>query len=51
MMCNSRQWAPIQNTSLFSDYQEIKIQELFKTLKPGNIPRSCVVILEDRLVD
>lgn len=29
----------------FSDYQEIKIQELFKTLAPGLIPRSLCVIL------
>ena len=51
MACNNRQFIPIQNTSIFSDYQEIKVQELFKTLKPGNIPRSILVILEDNLVD
>ena len=27
------------------------MQELFKTLKPGLIPRSIVCLLEDNLVD
>ena len=49
--CSNRQFAPMPNTSIFSDYQEIKVQELFKTLKPGNIPRSILVVLEDNLVD
>jgi DNA helicase MCM9 len=49
--CNNRSFIPIPNTSIFSDYQEIKVQELFKTLKPGNIPRSILVLLEDNLVD
>lgn len=29
----------------------MKIQEVYKTLKPGMIPRSIIVILEDNLVD
>lgn len=35
----------------FSDYQEVKLNELFKTLAPGLIPRSLVVILQNALVD
>ena len=36
---------PDDNLNNFSDYQEIKLQELFKTLAPGLIPRSLCVIL------
>jgi DNA replicative helicase MCM subunit Mcm2 (Cdc46/Mcm family) len=44
--CKSRSFNPIEDgNSEFSDYQEIKLQELFKTLKPGLIPRSMCVIL------
>lgn len=35
----------------FSDYQEIKLNELFKTLAPGLIPRSLCVILQNSLVE
>jgi DNA helicase MCM9 len=35
----------------FADYQEIKLNELFKTLAPGLIPRSICVILQNTLVD
>ena len=44
--CKSRDFTTIENTSCFSDYQEVKFQELFKTLQPGLIPRSIPVILE-----
>ncbi len=37
--------------SEYSDYQEIKLQELFKTLEPGLIPRSICVILENKLTE
>ena len=35
----------------FADYQEIKLNELFKTLAPGLIPRSICVILQNTLVE
>ena len=35
----------------FADYQEIKVQETFRTLKPGLIPRSICVILQNTLVE
>jgi DNA helicase MCM9 len=38
-------------TTDYSDYQEIKLQELFKTLKPGLIPRSICIIMENTLVE
>ena len=43
--CKSKFFTPIDGTSEYADYQEIKLQELFKTLKPGLIPRSMCVIL------
>lgn len=49
--CKSRSFNPIDGSSEYSDYQEIKLQELFKTLKPGLIPRSMCVILENTLVE
>jgi len=44
---------PIEDpeTAEFADYQEIKVQETFKTLKPGLIPRSIPVILQNTLVE
>ena len=42
---------PVEEFSDFSDYQENKLQELFKTLKPGLIPRSICIILEKTLVE
>ena len=41
----------MEGSSDFCDYQEIKLQELFKTLKPGLIPRSMCVILQNTLVE
>ncbi len=49
--CNNRYFVPVHGTAQYKDYQEIKIQEVYKTLKPGMIPRSIIVILEDNLVD
>lgn len=49
--CNNRNFLPVHGTAHFKDYQEIKIQEVYKTLKPGVIPRSTIIILEDELVD
>ena len=51
--CSGRTFVPIDDpdTADFSDYQEIKLQELFKTLKPGLIPRSITVILENKLTE
>ncbi|CDW81828.1 mcm2 3 5 family protein [Stylonychia lemnae] len=49
--CNGKNFVPIHGTAQYKDYQEIKIQEVYKTLKPGVIPRSTIIILEDELVD
>lgn len=49
--CNNRFFIPVHGTAQYKDYQEIKIQEVYKTLEPGVIPRSSIVILEDNLVD
>ena len=50
--CNSRRFEPLVSTKQFwMDYQEIKVQETFKTLKPGTIPKTLWVILENSLVD
>jgi len=49
--CNSRFFLPIHGTAMYKDYQEIKIQEVYKTLEPGLIPRSIICIMEDNLVD
>lgn len=49
--CKSRSFNPIEGSSDYSDYQEIKLQELFKSLKPGLIPRSMCVILQNTLVE
>ena len=49
--CNNRFFVPVHGTASYKDYQEIKIQEVYKTIKPGVIPRSTIVILEDNLVD
>ena len=47
--CYGRNFIPVNGTAQYKDYQEIKIQEVYKTLKPGVIPRSTIVILEVRL--
>ncbi|CDW77769.1 mcm2 3 5 family protein [Stylonychia lemnae] len=49
--CKNKAFQPVDGTSEFCDYQEIKLQELFKTLKPGLIPRSMVIILQNTLVE
>lgn len=49
--CTSKVFLPVHGTAQYKDYQEIKIQEVYKTLKPGVIPRTTMVILEDGLVD
>lgn len=51
--CNARSFVPIDDptTAQYADYQEIKVQETFKTLKPGLIPRSICVILQNTLVE
>ena len=51
--CSGRSFIPIDDAEVseFGDYQEIKLQELFKTLKPGLIPRSICVILENKLTE
>ena len=50
--CKSRYFTPIDDptTAEYADYQEIKVQETFKTLRPGLIPRSICVILQNTLV-
>ncbi len=51
--CWGRSFIPIDDAEVseFGDYQEIKLQELFKTLQPGLIPRSICVILENKLTE
>ena len=51
--CKGRYFAAIDDPEAaeFADYQEIKVQETFKTLKPGLIPRSISVILQNTLVE
>lgn len=49
--CGCKKFESLPNTQLYIDYQEIKIQETFKTLKPGTIPKTLPVILEANLVD
>ena len=51
--CKSKAFAPIDDpqNAEFADYQEIKVAETFKTLKPGLIPRSISVILQNTLVE
>ena len=45
--CKSRLFDPVETIleKQYSDYQEIKLNELFKTLAPGLIPRSLQVVL------
>ncbi len=49
--CGCRKFEAVSNTQLYIDFQEIKIQETFKTLKPGTIPKTLPVIFEGNLVD
>ncbi len=49
--CNNKKFEPVENSQLWVDYQEIKIQETFRTIKPGCIPKTMSVILEGAFVD
>ena len=59
MKCKCKSFEPVDreagpdgsNEYHYTDYQEIKLNELFKTLKPGLIPRSLCVILQNTLVE
>ena len=44
--CGCPRFDPVPDSQQFIDYQEIKIQESFRTIKPGNVPRTIWVILE-----
>ena len=44
--CGCPKFEPVNESQEFVDYQEIKLQESFRTIKPGNIPRTIWVILE-----
>ncbi len=44
--CGCTKLEAVPDSQQFVDYQEIKIQESFRTIKPGNIPRTIWVILE-----
>lgn len=50
-MCNGTRWEEKSASQVHVDYQEIKIQEQFETIKPGKIPSNMWVILENSLVD
>lgn len=50
-ICGGRKFEPLENTQNWVDYQEIKVQETFQTVKPGCIPKTMWVILESTLVD
>jgi DNA replicative helicase MCM subunit Mcm2 (Cdc46/Mcm family) len=49
--CRNWKFDRVDGTSRFGDYQEAKIQELFTSMKPGHIPRSLPLILENKLVE
>ena len=51
--CKTRNFIAIDDpeTTEFADYQEIKVNETFRTLRPGLIPRSIYVILQNTLVE
>jgi len=44
--CGSKSFVSVENTASYVDYQEIRLQETFRTLKPGVIPRAITVILQ-----
>ncbi|KRX00910.1 P-loop containing nucleoside triphosphate hydrolase [Pseudocohnilembus persalinus] len=50
-MCGNKKFEVVENTQVYVDYQEIKIQEPFKTIKSGNVPKTIQVILEGTLVN
>ena len=45
-ICGGVVFEPVLNSGKFIDYQEIKIQEPFKTIKPGNIPKTIWILME-----
>lgn len=53
--CNSDKFQYIASEENFKmqikDYQEIKIQEKLDNLSSGSMPKSCLVVLQDDLVD
>lgn len=44
--CGNTKLEPIAEQQYWVDYQEIKIQESFRTFRPGNIPKTMWVILK-----
>lgn len=50
-LCGNRKLEAIENTQQWVDYQEIKAQETFQTIKPGCIPKTIWIILQSTLVD
>jgi len=44
--CGSKSFSGVEGTATYIDYQEIRLQETFRTLKPGVIPRAITVILQ-----
>ncbi|KAH9608982.1 hypothetical protein KSS87_020935, partial [Heliosperma pusillum] len=49
--CEGNKFVPVENSTKFHDYQDIKIQESAQLLGVGAIPRSIRVILQNDLVD
>lgn len=51
--CRSTRFVEVDDPAyeLYSDYQEVKMQELFRTFKPGLIPRAIKVALQNTLVE
>jgi DNA replicative helicase MCM subunit Mcm2 (Cdc46/Mcm family) len=49
--CGCRSFSTIPGTEYWIDYQEIKIQEPFQTIKPGKIPKTLWIALEGCLVN
>ena len=47
-MCRNKKFEAVEKSKILVDYQEIKVQEPFKTLKPGFIPKTLWVIMEVR---
>lgn len=49
--CAAKQFELVANSSVFVDYQEIKVQDQFQTIKPGTLSNSLPVMLEADLVN
>ncbi|KAL9231798.1 hypothetical protein vseg_006971 [Gypsophila vaccaria] len=49
--CEGNKFVPVENSTKYHDYQDIKIQESAQLLGVGAIPRSIRVILQNDLVD